>query len=76
MIRWGLRLLLLAVLLFGVGFIGAWSVWFEVARLAGAGCLALGLALLLIDHFLATTEDPLTPDPSLPSTGEKGTGSG
>ena len=92
MIRWGLRLLTLAVLLFAVGFAGAWSVWFEVARLAGTGCLALGLALLLIDHLFASpepsppvlgdegsdcaTKDPLTPNPSPPSTGARGTGSG
>ena len=57
MIRWGLRLLALAVLLFAVGFAGAWSGWFEVARLGGTGCLALGLALLLIDHLLAPTSE-------------------
>jgi hypothetical protein len=76
MIRWGLRLLLFAVLLFVVGFAGAWSFWFEVARLAGTGCLALGLALLLVDHLLAPTEDSLTPDALPPSPGTKGTGSG
>ena len=55
MIRWGLRLLTLALLLFAVGFAGSSSGWFEVARLGGTGCLALGLALLLIDHLRATT---------------------
>ena len=95
MIRWGLRLLLLSVLLFAVGFVGAWSGWFEVARLGGVGCLALGLALLLVDHLTAppdttggtavqpssgvppeSLQDPLTPNPSPPSTGSRGTGSG
>ena len=56
MLRWGLRLLLLAVVLFLVGFASASSVWFEVARLAGTGCLVVGLALVLLNHFL-------TPDP-------------
>ena len=45
--------MLLAVLLFLVGFAGASSAWFEVARLAGTGCLALGLGLLIVDHLRA-----------------------
>ena len=53
MIRWGIRLVLLAVPLFVVGFAGASSWWFEAARLAGAGCVALGVGLLLVDHLWA-----------------------
>ena len=48
MLRWGLRLILLAVPLFLVGFVGLWSVWFEVARLAGTAALTLGIGLLLV----------------------------
>ena len=57
MIRWGIRLVLLAVPLFVVGFAGASSWGFEAARLAGAGCLALGVALLLVDHLWAADSE-------------------
>jgi hypothetical protein len=53
MIRWGVRLVLLAVPLFVAGFAGASSWWFEAARLAGAGFFALGVLLLLVDHLWA-----------------------
>ena len=53
MIRWGIRLVLLAVPLFVAGFAGASSWWFEAARLAGAGCVTLGVGLLLVDHLWA-----------------------
>jgi hypothetical protein len=53
MIRWGIRLVLLAVPLFVAGFAGASSWWFEGTRLAGAGCFTLGVGLLLVDHLWA-----------------------
>jgi hypothetical protein len=60
MLRWGLRLLFAAVLLFSVGYLGtiAWAV-FEWIRIAAAGCLAAGLVLLFINYLR-------TPDPQAP----------
>lgn len=56
MLRMGLRLLAGSVPLLFIGFSSLSSVWFEVARLAGAGCLIVGMVLLLINFVR-------TPDP-------------
>jgi hypothetical protein len=56
MVRVGLRLLAASVVLFLVGFASLASVWFEVVRLVGVGCLVAGMALLLVHHLR-------TPDP-------------
>jgi hypothetical protein len=56
MLRMGLRLVAVSVPLFLIGFAGLSSVWFEVARLVGAGCLIVGMVLLLINYVR-------TPDP-------------
>ncbi len=56
MLRMGLRLVALSVPLFLIGFSSLSSVWFEVVRLVGAACLAVGIVLLLINYIR-------TPDP-------------
>jgi hypothetical protein len=56
MLRMGLRLVAVSVPLFLIGFSSLSSIWFEVARFAGAGCLIVGMVLLLINYVR-------TPDP-------------
>jgi hypothetical protein len=51
MLRLGLRLVALSVPLFLIGFSSLSSGWFEVVRLAGTACLAVGMALLLINYI-------------------------
>jgi hypothetical protein len=48
MLRWGLRLLLISIPLFFLGFASLkWAI-FEVARLVGVACAVGGMALLLV----------------------------
>jgi hypothetical protein len=54
--RLALWSLLLSLLLCGVGFLSAASVWFEVVRMAGAFFLSAGVVLLLVNH--ARTPEP------------------
>lgn len=56
MLRIGLRLLLLSVVLFLIGFSSLSSVWFEVVRLVGVVCTVAGIGLLLL--FYARTPTP------------------
>jgi hypothetical protein len=57
MLRFSLRFLLLSIALCAVGWLSLAHWAFEVVRVAGVGCLALGLVLLILDYVR-------TPDPS------------
>jgi hypothetical protein len=57
MLRLALRLLLVSVVLCAVGWLSLAHWAFEVVRVAGVGCLALGIVLLVLDYVR-------TPDPS------------
>lgn len=50
MLRWSLRLLLISVPLFLVGFATLHWAIFEVLRLVGVACAVSGMALLLVYH--------------------------
>jgi hypothetical protein len=51
MLRIGLRLVALSVPLFLIGFSSLSSGWFEVVRLAGTGCLFVGMGLLWVNYL-------------------------
>ena len=57
MLRWGLRLLLAAVVLSAVGFITNAYAVFEVMRVVGGLCLAAGVMMLLV-WYVRTPQPP------------------
>jgi hypothetical protein len=57
MLKWGLRLLLLSVVLSAIGWLAIGHVVFEVLRVSAGACMVLGI-LLLIAGYIRTPAPP------------------
>lgn len=57
MLRWALRLLLISIPLFLVGFASLHWAIFEVIRLVGVGCAVSGMLLLMLYHAVTPAPD-------------------
>jgi hypothetical protein len=57
LLRWGLRLLLLAIVFSAIGFLSNQYAVFEVFRVAGGVCMGAGILFLVIE-YVRTPQPP------------------